>query len=71
MAEPRPSITAQISAVDRSIGRLNGTSSNALTPGQIHLETRDLGAAAASLRFLDQHRDWIVAELAARKERGE
>jgi hypothetical protein len=68
MTQPRISITSQLSAVERAAGRLNCTSNAALTPGQAQLEARDLDAAASSLQWLSDNREWIAAE-AARQRR--
>ncbi len=67
---PRISIAAQISGVGRAQGRLNGGCPQA-TRQEIAEEMRILEAVDASLRWLENNREWIAAEALARKERGE
>ncbi len=64
---PRVSLQTQIASAGRAIGRLDGTSPNPITEGQIALEIRDLTAIEATLRWLAEHQDVIVAAVKAAK----
>ena len=57
---PRVSLQSQIASAGRAIGRLDGTSPNPITEGQIALEIRDLTAIEATLRWLEERREKIA-----------
>ncbi len=65
----RISIAAQISAIGRATGRLNGSCPQA-TRSEVAEEIRLLDAVSDTLRWLADNREWIAPEYNRREQEG-